>query len=606
MKMMTLEQIVAACPDLRWKIERQTLYLYWGEFLSSYDPDNSDLLKAALEYAAHGSRIFPCSPANKKPFTTNGFKDATTDATSIRKFWRQHPTAMIGVACGEKSGVWCLDPDAPTDKNPMDGRESLRALQAEHGALPPTHTHLTPGGGNHLIFKWRGDRAPITNREGALTGKHINVRGEGGYFIAAGSVNADGIAYTMADSALYFQIAPAPDWLHDLIDAKPVEAELPISQRALDAMGGQRFVNTGNANSTGKGYAKAALVKECAKLAGIAIDRNNELNNSAIGLGGLVKAGELTEAEVVAGLIKASVANGLDNDDGRRATLATIASGMGAAVVRVIPLKARNNNVALVAEEPSAGDGIDDDDSEPPAVSETEFALADDFIAAHKDDLRYFAKFGKWQLWHGTGWKEDATVRVFDLARRICRRAAANKDKAVAKAISKARTVAAVETLARSYPSVAATVDQWDTHPTKFNVSSGTIDLTTGNVLPHNRLDYITKNAACSTRRNRASDLVRFFEDHHGGRRRSDRLPATLHGLLPDRADQRTPLCLRSWWRRQRQGHPHQHPHQHLREYLRRLRHHFQHRDLHGIAQRTAHHGNRQAARRAAGRGARG
>jgi AAA domain/Primase C terminal 2 (PriCT-2) len=32
-KLMTLEKIVAQCPDLKWKIERQTLYLYWGEYL---------------------------------------------------------------------------------------------------------------------------------------------------------------------------------------------------------------------------------------------------------------------------------------------------------------------------------------------------------------------------------------------------------------------------------------------------------------------------------------------------------------------------------------------------------------------------------------------
>ena len=256
---------------------------------------------------------------------------------------------MIGVACGAKSGIWCLDPDAPTDKNPMDGRESWAALQAEHGAAPPTHTHLTPGGGQHLIFAWRGDRAPVTNREGSLKGKHINVRGEGGYFIAADSVNADGVAYTMADQSLYFQFAPAPDWLHDLIDAKPAaEAELPIGQRALGAMG-QRFVNAGS----NTGYAKAALVKECTKLAATTIDRNIALNNSAISLGGLVKAGELTKAEVVAALVAASVANGLDKDDGRKATLATIASGMGAAVARVIPAKAGSSNVAPVSEEPN-------------------------------------------------------------------------------------------------------------------------------------------------------------------------------------------------------------------------------------------------------------
>ena len=31
------------------------------------------------------------------------------------------------------------------------------------------------------------DRAPVSNKEGALRGKHINVRGKGGHFIAAGS-----------------------------------------------------------------------------------------------------------------------------------------------------------------------------------------------------------------------------------------------------------------------------------------------------------------------------------------------------------------------------------------------------------------------------------
>jgi hypothetical protein len=300
----------------------------------------------ALDLAKRGWCVFPCSPRDKKPLTKNGFKNASTDESAVRKMFGQFPTAMVGVACGAKSGIWCLDPDAPTDKNPMDGRESWKALQAGHGAAPPTHTHLTPGGGQHLIFAWRGDRAPITNREGALKGKHINVRGEGGYFIAAGSVNSDGVEYTMADPADFFNFAPAPDWLHDLIDAKAVATELPgIGQRAIDAMG-QRFVNAGNDISTGNGYAKAALVKECAKLAATKIDRNIELNNSALSLGRLVKSGELTEAEVVAALIAATVANGLDKDDGRKATLATIASGMRAAVARVIPPKAGSNNLA--------------------------------------------------------------------------------------------------------------------------------------------------------------------------------------------------------------------------------------------------------------------
>lgn len=275
-----------------------------------------------------------------------GCNAATNDETLIRKWWRQHPTAMIGVACGEKSGVWCLDPDAPTDKNPSDGRVNLKALELINTKLPMTHTQLTPGGGKHLIFACRTDRAPVTNREGALKGKHINVRGAGGYFIAAGSINADGVEYVMAEPGDYFSFRPAPDWLHDMIEAKPEQPELlTISQRAAalvrvpeEAMTGNAFTEYAN-TGTGNGYADSGLRKEADRLAITSIDRNIALNNAAISLGGLVKAGALTETAVIGTLIAASVANGYDKEHGRAATLATIKSGMGAAAARKLPLR---------------------------------------------------------------------------------------------------------------------------------------------------------------------------------------------------------------------------------------------------------------------------
>jgi hypothetical protein len=292
-------------------------------------------VELAVELARRGWHVFPCSQRDKRPLTINGFKDASAYEPAVRKMFGKYPTAMIGVAGGEQSGVWCLDPDAPTEKNPIDGRENWKALQAEHGAVPPTHTHLTPGGGNHLIFKWRTDRAPITNSEGALKGKHINVRGEGGYFIAAGSVNSDGVEYRMAEPLDYFNFAPAPDWLHDLIDGKaePLPFEPTISQRALDTMA-SRFINAASI-APSDNYAKAGLDKECAKLAATSADRNIALNNAAISLGRFVKSGELTEAEVVEALIEASITNGYDQEHGRKATLATIKSGMDAATARI-------------------------------------------------------------------------------------------------------------------------------------------------------------------------------------------------------------------------------------------------------------------------------
>ena len=375
MKLMTLEQIVSSCPELRQNIERARLFEYWGEYLSNYDPDcSAGMLNAsaallvrrksvemAVDLASRGWRVFPCSQRDKSPLVAKWKEAASNHEPDVRKMFAQFPTAMIGVAAGARSGVWCLDPDAPTDKNPVDGREQWEILQAKHWAAPPTHTHLTPGGGQHLIFAWRGNRTPITNREGGLKGKHINVRGEGGYFISAGSVNTDGVAYAMADPALYFQIAPAPDWLHDLIDAKAaVEAELPmasgtapldkhsIRQRALDRVA-QNFQEAGAGAGSTNRYAESALDRESAELAMTSVDRNIRLNNAALSLGRFVKSGELTEDVVIAALIEASVANGYDQEHGRSATLATIKSGLGAAAARKI------ETVATVTPQPGTG-----------------------------------------------------------------------------------------------------------------------------------------------------------------------------------------------------------------------------------------------------------
>lgn len=58
--------------------------------------------------------------------------------------------------------------------------------------------------------------------------------------------------------------------------------------------------------------------------------RNDELNRSAFRLGRLVGAGELNRDDVEQALLAACDVNGLNADDGERATLRTIASGLTA------------------------------------------------------------------------------------------------------------------------------------------------------------------------------------------------------------------------------------------------------------------------------------
>ena len=137
-------------------------------------------------------------------------------------------------------------------------------------------------------------------------------------------------------------------------------------------------------------------------------------------------------------------------------------------------------------------------DPRPPAY--TDEALALRFADQHADDLRYVAAWGRWLHWTGTHWQLDETLQAFDHARAICRCAAAEckKDK-LAIALASAKTVAAVERLAKADRRHAATVDQWDVDPWALNTPSGVIDLRNGKSLPHDPADHHTRITAVSS-----------------------------------------------------------------------------------------------------------
>jgi hypothetical protein len=279
----------------------------------------------ALDYARRGWHVFPCKPSNKAPYIAGGLNRATTDPDVIAEWWGQWPHAMIGVRMGEVSGVWALDPDGPAEPGTADGRANWSELVAKNGGCPATHTHRTPGGGLHLLFKWREDQ-PITNREGRLKGLGINVRGNGGYVIAPPSCRHDGKTYDIAEPRDLFNFAEAPERLYDLILMKPAERPVMV-QSAARALSARR-------------YAEAALQGEAHEVAAtITGKRNSRLNIAAVKLGSLVASGELSEGEVVDALYDSAVANGSVADDGHRQTVATIRSGMrhGLQNPRLIP-----------------------------------------------------------------------------------------------------------------------------------------------------------------------------------------------------------------------------------------------------------------------------
>jgi putative DNA primase/helicase len=99
------------------------------------------------------------------------------------------------------------------------------------------------------------------------------------------------------------------------------------------------------------------------------------------------------------------------------------------------------------------------DGGELPPVAEDSLALY--FAERHANDLRFVAMWSRWLSFDTTLWHPDDTLHAFDLVREICREIAVEFDRAPS-AVASAKTVAAVERLAKADRRLAATTAQWD------------------------------------------------------------------------------------------------------------------------------------------------
>ncbi len=143
---------------------------------------------------------------------------------------------------------------------------------------------------------------------------------------------------------------------------------------------------------------------------------------------------------------------------------------------------------------PADGAAADRHDAEPPEYSDDALALS--FTERHMGQLLHVPEWGAWLHWDGTRWAFDKTLAVFDLARVICREAAAKaanrarggQEYNVAK-LASSQKVAAVERLARADRRHARAADAFDADPWALNTPAGVVDLKTAQTREHRRND---------------------------------------------------------------------------------------------------------------------
>lgn len=127
--------------------------------------------------------------------------------------------------------------------------------------------------------------------------------------------------------------------------------------------------------------------------------------------------------------------------------------------------------------------------------------LALRFTSRHQDDLKFVDAWGQWLAWDGAKWQFDDTLLVTDHARILVREAsaeilAANGTQKLAAIVASAKTISAIERLARADRKHASRTDDWDTDPWLLNTPTGIIDLRSGQARLHDRRDLITKMTA--------------------------------------------------------------------------------------------------------------
>lgn len=178
----------------------------------------------ALDCAAWGFSVFPIIERGKRPAINGWQTEATQNTEKIELWWSENPRYNIGVACGAASGgLVVIDLDIDSEKG-KDGTkrfsEWLRA-QGQSGRID-TAIVCTGRGGKHLYY--RDTQHTYRNATDLFKdGSGVDIRGEGGYVVAPGSIHQSGNIYSWEKSPVLCGVQPLPAFVGNILRA-PIQA----------------------------------------------------------------------------------------------------------------------------------------------------------------------------------------------------------------------------------------------------------------------------------------------------------------------------------------------------------------------------------------------
>jgi len=409
------------------------------------------MLEFALRYIRLGWPVLPLR--GKVPRVEHGSKDATLDEAQARKWWEKWPKANIGLATGHK--FFAVDIDAKTG-----GLQTWDTLLAQHGRIPDTIEQITGTGGRHLLFALPSDFL-VHNSQGKL-GPGLDIRGGGGYIVAAPSVHPQTNSSYVWDGINELEdqvLAHAPSWLLTMLRQDPArESPALIAGRIPE---GQR---------------NSALFREASRLR---------------------RHGWAVE-EILASL---SVVN-------ERRCSPPLAEQelrqIAESAARYRPTQNIGGSAAAAPPGATAGEPQSTGLHDLLLYPYTDSGNGERLAALYQDEIAFCVEMGKWLVWDGRRWAVDDSDQVGQKAKAMARllvaQAAGIVDKDERKIAEKwARKseshVGIMAALKRAVgePRLPVHVTDLDRHPYLLNCLNGTVNLRSGEVLPHDQRLLITK-----------------------------------------------------------------------------------------------------------------